>query len=546
MDRYIRLHKKQKFPKKSVKEGLVVMNTSRFRISVLLLALVLALAAVAAGCGTGGASGGGTPQPGTEGAAGEQGAAEEPVTVKVFKSHMGVGTLPGADDPHVQYVAEQTGVLYELVTTPPGSEPAEYINLMIASDDLPDILRPIGGVEQTLIQQGGALALDELLPEYAPNVWESIPQEAWDVVRTASEDGKIYYVPKVFLVPERAPLIRQDWVEAVGMEMPKTVEEYKELLRAFRDKDPNGNGQADELPTTGREFGRWMDHLFAIYGVAMWEGYPEWDIYDGEIQYAGVTENMRAAIAFIRDLYAEKLLDNETFLNKGEVWTAKINNNLVGSWYHLPANLRDRLTAMRQGAPDAYVAGMPLPKAEGFEGFVTQKSMGEPEWIIPKAAEEKAPHALKLLDFFYNPEYEEFVRFGIEGVQHEVVDGKKVLLPPSEDKPIALGMRNLTTKEDMDIRIEQTIPEDMQQMVRDIFEVSTADARRIAGDGLPSTVYEGFPDIQSHKLFQEYLTKIVIGEWPIEKFDEFVDRWYKAGGETVTKRVQEWYAKMNP
>ncbi|WP_166243108.1 extracellular solute-binding protein [Paenibacillus turpanensis] len=495
---------------------------------------------VVSGCTNSGGGGAGT-QPG--GSGGEGGSADAPVQVKVFKSHMGKGKIPGSDDPHVQYVAKHTGVEYQLMSTPPGSEPAEYINLMIASDELPDILRPIGGVEQTLIQQGGALALDDLLPKYAPHVWENIPKEAWDIVRSASDDGKIYYVPKVYLIPERAPMIRKDWVEAVGMEMPKTVEEYKELLRAFRDKDPNGNGQKDELPTSGREFGRWMDHLFAIYGVAMWEGFPEWALYDGEIQYAGVTDNMKAAVGFIRELYAEKLLDNETFLNKGDVWTAKINNNLVGSWYHLPANLRDRFTAMRAGAPNAYVAGMPLPKAEGFEGFVTQKSMGEPEWIIPKASEAKAPAALKLLDFFYNEEHSEFVRFGIEGVQHEVVNGKKVLLPQSDDKPIGLGMRNLTTKADMDVRIDQTIPEDMQQMVRDIFEVSTKDAKRIAGDGLPSTVYEGFPDIQSHKLFQEYLTKIVIGEWPIEKFDEFVDRWYKAGGETVTKRVQEWYAK---
>ena len=54
------------------------------------------------------------------------------------------------------------------------------------------------------------------------------------------------------------------------MSMPKTTEEYKEV-RAFLDKDPNGNGLKDELPTTGREFGKWMDHLFAMFGVAMWE-----------------------------------------------------------------------------------------------------------------------------------------------------------------------------------------------------------------------------------------------------------------------------------
>ncbi|UOQ48604.1 extracellular solute-binding protein [Gracilibacillus caseinilyticus] len=469
---------------------------------------------------------------------------DETATVTVFKSHMGKGTIPGSDDPHVQYVKEETGVEYELLTTPPGSEPAEYINLMIASEDFPDILRPIGGVEQTLINQGGALALDELLPKYAPNVWERIPEEAWDIVRSASPDGKIYYIPKVYLIPERAALLRKDWLDAVGMEMPETLEEYKEMLIAFRDQDPNGNGKQDELPTSGREFGRWMDHLFAMFGIAMWEGYPEWDIYDGEINYAGTSENMKAAIAFIRELYAEKLLDNETFLNKGDVWTAKINNNVVGSWYHLPANLRERYAAMKQGAEDAYVVGMPLPEVEGFDGYITQKSMGEPEWMIPKASEENAANALKLLDFFYNPEYEEFIQYGIEGVQHEVVDGKKVLLPSSDDKPVVLGMRNLTTEESMDVRIENSFPEEEQQMVKDIFKVSSKDARRIAGDGLPSTVYQGYPDIQSHKLFQEYLTKIVIGEWPIERFDEFVEKWNQSGGEEVTNRVQEWYDKV--
>ena len=100
-----------------------------------------------------------------ESQSGQSGEGNQELTqVKVFKSHMGVGTIPGADNPHVQYVAERTGVEYQLVTTPPGSEPTEYLNLMIASDDLPDILRPIGGIEQTLIRQGGALALDDLRP----------------------------------------------------------------------------------------------------------------------------------------------------------------------------------------------------------------------------------------------------------------------------------------------------------------------------------------------------------------------------------------------
>ncbi|GAF63255.1 sugar ABC transporter sugar-binding protein [Bacillus sp. TS-2] len=470
---------------------------------------------------------------------------EESKHVRVFKSHLSKGVLPGSDDPHVQYVLEETGVEYELMTPPAGSDATEYINMLFASEDYPDIFRPIGGMERTLIQQGAALPLEDLLPEYAPNVWNSIPEEAWDVVRSATPDGHIYYVPKVYMIPERAALLRQDWLDNVGLEMPETVDEYKEMLIAFRDEDPNGNGQRDEIPTSGREFGTWMDHLFSMFGVAMWEGQPEWDIYEDEIQYAGISENMREAIAFIRELYEEGLLDQETFLNKSDVWTAKINNNLVGSWYHLPANLGERYDAMKQGDPNAYVVGMPLPNAEGFEGFITQKSMGEPEWMIPKASEEQAIASLQLLDFFYDPEFDDFIRFGIEDAQHEVIDGEKVLIPATDETPIALGMRNLTTQEDMDLRIEQTFPDEQQQMVKDIFEVSTDDARRIAGDGLPSTVYEGYPDIQSHKLFQEYLTKIVIGEWPLERFDEFVERWYQSGGEQVTANVQEWFERLN-
>lgn len=467
----------------------------------------------------------------------------ETVTVDVFKSHLGKGTLPGSDDPHVQYVKDATGVEYNLITPPPGSDPAEYINLMMAEQNLPDILRPIGGVEQTLITQGGALALDDLLPKYAPHAWERIPEEAWNIVRTASEDGKIYYIPKVYMIPERSPLLRKDWLDNVGLDMPKTTEEYKEMLVAFRDQDPNGNGQQDELPTSGREFGRWMDHLFAMFGVAMWEGYPEWAIYNGDINYAGTTENMKAAIGFIRELYEEGLLDNETFLNKGDVWAAKIDNGLVGSWYHLPANLNDNLIVMREHSPNVEISGLPLPKAEGFEGFITQKSMGEPEWMIPKSSEENAAAALKLLDFFYNPDNAEFIQYGIEGTQHEVVNGEKKLIPATDETPIPLGMANFTTQETMDVRIENSFEDEDQQMIKDIFATATEDAKRIAGDGMPRTVYEGYPDIQSHKLFQEYLTNIVIGEWELDRFDEFVQTWKANGGDEVTKRVQEWYAK---
>ncbi len=42
----------------------------------------------------------------------------------------------------------------------------------------------------------------------------------------------------------------------------------------------------------------------------------------------------------------------------------------------------------------------------------------------------------------------------------------------------------------------------------------------------------------------EYASKIIAGEWPIEKFDEFVEKWYKTGGTEVTERARAWYANL--
>jgi ABC-type glycerol-3-phosphate transport system substrate-binding protein len=157
-------------------------KSNRKPLLVMLFALMLVLGTLA-GC---------TSKKEVDSSSSGDSSSEEVSKVKVYKSHLGIGTLPGPDDPHVQKILEATGVQYELMSTPAGSDPIEYLNLMFASEDYPDIFRPIGGFEQTLISQGAALALDDLLPKYAPHVWERIPKEAWDVVRSATPDGKIY------------------------------------------------------------------------------------------------------------------------------------------------------------------------------------------------------------------------------------------------------------------------------------------------------------------------------------------------------------------
>jgi len=81
------------------------------------------------------------------------------------------------------------------------------------------------------------------------------------------------------------------------------------------------------------------------------------------------------------------------------------------------------------------------------------------------------------------------------------------------------------------------------QDIRNITELQNY-GKIIAGNGMPSSVYENYPDIQSATLFVEYASKIIIGEYSIDKFDEFVEKWNASGREAVTQNAREWYSSL--
>lgn len=481
---------------------------------------------------------------------------EEPSYIEIWGNTL--GGLPLTEDSQLSKMyAEETGVGVIAPALPwdGGTSYLQRLTTKIASGELPDMFLPWGGNELELIQQGVIADLTDYLPEYAPSVWNKIPDNVWDVVRTADPEGKgrIFYVPFVQLFNDYGAFIRQDWLDNVGMDVPGTQEELVEVLRAFRDQDANGNGDpSDELPISGREQGRWMDYLFSIYGVAMWEGFPMWDIYDGELTYSAVTPNMKDAIIFARSLYEEKLLDNETFLNKAADWMAKITSDKVGVWYHLNNGASTRILAINEVNPDVNLVALPIVEVDGYEGFITQPGLNRPQWMIADKSEETTINALKLIEFVSNPgDNLNAIIGGVEGMHYEVQDGKAVVSPVDYEKQELKILWNIAqTVEEVEKSNQITMngaptEQHFAYEQRDlIMQENQKDAKLIAGDGMPANVYDNYPDIKAHTLYQEYMTKIIIGEWPIEKFDEFVEKWYDLGGTEVTDRARAWYEQV--
>jgi putative aldouronate transport system substrate-binding protein len=469
-------------------------------------------------------------------ASGEKGVSKDSPLYKFYKEKLGVGVV----SPYVEW---NGGVAY-----------LDKLNMQIAAGTMPNMFLPWNGNEADLARNGAIVDLTDLLPQYAPNLWNLIPQSVWDAVRASDPTGKgrIYWVPDVCLYEKEGGLIRTDWLNKLRLQMPKTQAEYLTVLRAFRDRDPNGNGQADEIPTGGRAGARWMDHLFNMYGVAMFEGYPDWDIYNGQLTYAAVTQNAKDALVFIRQLYEEKLIDPETLLNDKTGWEGKIFSNRVGNYFHWTSTSYEFLTNIYQNSGvKATFDVLPVIQAPGYEGkgFVTWKPIGKPTWVV--SARQDEAHlmtCLKLLNGLADQTLWTDLHYGVEGMHHTVVNGKRSAIPPNSSQEVLLdpgfilwGSLDFIVQSNEDSKTAEN--EWMfSQSIKQVKELQQY-IHAIAGDGLPASVYADYPDIQGCTLWQEYASKIIIGTLPISAFDEFVDRWNRSGGAEVTRRARDWYAK---
>jgi putative aldouronate transport system substrate-binding protein len=446
------------------------------------------------------------------------------------------------------------GIIHPYVEWNGGTTYINQLNLKIAANEMPDLFQPYLGIESSLATNGAIADLTDLLPKHMPNVWKAVPQEVWDIVRANDPTGlgRIYYIPGVLDYGRYAGMIRKDWLDNLGLSMPKTQEEYVKVLEAFRDKDPNGNGQKDEVPTGGREQARWMDHLFAIYGVAMFEGMPDWDIYNGQLTYSAVTPNMKAALEFLSKLYKDGLLDQETLLNTKAKWDAKVEGNKAGNYFHWAETVSDRLENMNKNTGvKAQYSVLPILEVPGYKGFYTWKRLTPPAWVIKNNKDEKKLMAsMKVLNTIYDKKIWNELYLGVEGMHYTMKDGKAIRLADdksTQENVIFEPFKNLATIEFYTELLKTTSSEDrmwaIDQAVNNMGEAQKY-AKIIAGDGLPANIYDGFADINNRTLYVEYATKIIIGQFPISKFDEFVDKWYKSGGEEVTKRARAWYTKV--
>ena len=287
----------------------------------------------------------------------------------------------------VQKWAEDTGVEFDWQSIP-NEGAQEKINLMLASgEDLPDAFWNFGdGKSGNIVvqyaDQDVFLPTEGLINEYMPNLKKILDDHPQYRAEITAPNGHTYgfpYIEEMYgLVLTGGPLlINKTWLDQVGKEVPTTVDEWVDCLKAFRDGgDLNGNGEADEIPMATwfgatDSFGSYnMFYRFTgTFGCA--DSYCGGNAYadhlrliDGKVTFTAMDEAFRKTAEFFNMLYNENLIWNGSFEadESASYKTSLIKEDVArigcfGTWTDQEITNLD--------VHDEYV---PLPRLEGEAG----------------------------------------------------------------------------------------------------------------------------------------------------------------------------------
>ncbi|WP_159886907.1 extracellular solute-binding protein [Paenibacillus puerhi] len=445
----------------------------------------------------------------------------------------------------------------------------QKMNLAIASNDLPDAMIVNQVQLNRMVKAGEIEDLTAAYNQYAsPAVKRIIDSTDGLAMSQATFDGKIMGIPSVTAEDFSWLWIRKDWLDKLGLQPPKTIEELEKVAKAFVEQDPDGNGKAD---TIGMAVGNGLFNdftqgppTFDLGGIfSAYNAYPGFWVKgaDGKPVYGSTMPETKTALAKLRDMYAQGLLDKEIGIRKaaeevvisgkagmffcgffGGYWPlpSAWKNDPQANWqaYALPLDATGKYNVMRTNPTNTFL--------------VVRKGYAHPEAPIKMnnfylRDESKYGNEFMLARNFFAPLDE--IGFEVKAAQEVLAGTKK-----PEDFPDSSEYKllNNTVKTISKSKLKPYDQVDIQYWNQEDPDFMRAYSLLVGGrthadpnlNKLTSLSYNRTKTMENKwsnlsKLEKESFLKIIMGAAPIDSFDQFVQDWKKQGGDQVTAEIAE-------
>lgn len=450
-------------------------------------------------------------------------------------------------DEHVLAFEEKMGVDLD-ITLIQHDGFTEKLGMMFAQGDFPDVIQgdmPYTSVMSGAIENGLFMPLDDLIEEYAPNMKEQIPENVWNEWR--GTDGHIYAVGDFLTnTARRCTVVRKDLLDELGLDVPVTLDDYYNVLKAFKEAGV-------KYPFIGREKFKYSETFFAAYGVVP----TTWQLNDeGKVVPAYILPEMKEALAFYKKLYDEGLIDPESLTNTGTVRDQKAAAGDVGMMVVNISTVPGYNVSLQENVVDGeWIAiASPLNPNGGEHGYAAFTPSANVHYI--NADCENPEEIIKFFDHMLEPdeELQRFLTYGIEGEFYTVNEDGSVNLEIPDYSPNAFDVipQFLTRVKEADIGEEtlRAMPGGSETIEYYYTKAQDDILSYIQPINLQTIVEHPELSVEEDKqeLFINYASKVMVGTESLDNFDQFVQEWLDRGGyeviEEATAQYESGQAKM--
>lgn len=436
----------------------------------------------------------------------------------------------------------------------------EQFNIMLASEDFSDLIqwnwntKYVGGADAA-ISDGVIVDLTNYMDKL-PNYKKVLDENTSFGKTVKTLEGNIPYFASVGVPdPSLGPMIRKDWLDKLGLEIPKTMDDWYNVLKAFKEKDPNGNGKADEIPFASHKSPA-FNSFAAAYGTLKSTMY----VKDGKVVYGSIQPEFKEFITEMAKWYKEGLIDSEFAALEKTVYDSYMSGDISGATInYVGSGMSAYLSANKDNSEYNLVAAPWPSKTTGATAYNPRQMLrqgGDDQGTALTTSCKDIDLALEFMDYLYSEEGTTLLNWGIEGETYTVENGEKKftdyvvnnsegLSPLEVMMPISFTSHGLVGKI-MDADAYKGIQYNKPAQADAFVQWSSGDYSLMT-DTWPMTADEKSrvsainTEMQAYE--EEMYTKMIMGVEPIENFDKFVAEMEKFGVRELEKIHQTAYER---
>lgn len=340
---------------------------------------------------------------------------EEPVTLTLF--YQSSRPINEYTELTHQYIKDNLGIDINLIQG--GDNWKQQLSLYITSGDIPDLMAFLDAATfQGYAADGAFYDITDRVRNYdniMAYLGSVVGYSADDMLARTTLDGRIYGIPGVTIARSYySENIRTDWLEKLGLQIPTTLDEFTEVMRAFTKNDPDGNGIDDTYGFSGAQTYYSLTPFFGAFGAR-----PDQAYFLGEndkVITNVISEDYKTALKYIRDIYAEGLIDPEVFTATYQQTQEKVVRGAFGywcGWWSAAGNVVSRFGYTDSNPEDSLAVINPPIGPDGKTGVIAQDPCENYMGIGYNT--EHIDEVMKLIDWCMSEYGHRTVMWGVEG-----------------------------------------------------------------------------------------------------------------------------------